>query len=178
MTAYAYKDGILAIDRQASQEGLRFADVEKYYIDDDGSVICGSGKLDSIRAVIRLLKEGIHNEAIIERVFKNDDTTLVHRFHRDLSVEGWCSDGYHPIEDAPFVCGGEFRFMSGAMAFGADPVEAVIVACLYSNGCDFPIDVIDLNMSKTISTETIFVSNSRVEKLRQLRPIQPMVRGA
>jgi len=178
MTCYAFKDGILAIDRQCTQEGIQLFHTEKWFVLNDRSIVCGSGNLDTVRRIAAMLAEDTDLDGwkIVEEVFKKDDNTLVHRFHSDGRVEGYCSEGYHPIEEGLWVVGGDFRFMNGCMAMGASAVEAVIRACFFLKGTGFPIDVLDVRTS--LPVENIFddTGDQRVEDARPYLPLQPLLR--
>lgn len=108
----------------------------------DGSVIVGSGRMDTINEVARLAAAGVNPRDIATTCLKQDDETMVHRFYPDGHIEAWCEEGFHPDERAIYLGNGEYRFLIGAMATGASAVEAVIAACWICDGVNFPVHVV------------------------------------
>jgi len=164
MTAYAYRDGILAVDSLCQRSGLRSCRMHKVVILPDGDMIVGAGQTDTIRHVAKQLLAGVKPIDVVG--FKDDDPTYVHRIKPDGHVDGWCSEGYHFDDSALFIGNGEYRFLSGAMAVGASAIEAVIAACWHSVDCDFPIQVYQRG-------EWVRTITSQEPEAQNLRPVFP-----
>lgn len=138
MTALAYRDGVMASDTQLSANGTR----QGYMIKCKkirGWLVGGAGNASSIATVFDWFERGMKTKpdkvenlgAILVdpegKVFHMDDQMHMYETHDDFHVQGSASD-----------------IMRGAMAFGANAIEAVEIAIQEDTGCGGEITVIKL----------------------------------
>lgn len=134
MTTIAYKDGVLAADRQVTRGTMRGGEITKIRRLDDGSLVAVVGQ------------PGVMSDAAAYLDGKTDtrptldgDTIVIHVLPTG-SLNFYEGTGWLKLEGvvSPFYAFGSGRdFAYAAMSMGATPEAAVKVAsqfCIYTNG--------------------------------------------
>lgn len=150
MTAIAYRDGILACDRQLTWGDVKSV-VRKYKkikVPTLGvCVVAMSGYGYGISVIHDRLTETNAGSGKDIGEMKHD-TRYGLLITSKGDVHGIYGDGrVGPKEEHEnqFIAeGGAFHFLMGAMAAGATAKEAVTLACDYMDGCGCGVDVIDV----------------------------------
>ena len=131
MTVIAIRDGVLAVDSHIGSN-WRMGNVQKSRRLPDGSVAAGTGNFHVIVAFLSAMEAGGDLPAL------GGDEVI--QMMPDGSVRYWDSGEAHFEIDAPYhAIGSGAQLAIGAMAMGATAVEAVEVACRYSNTCGLPV---------------------------------------
>lgn len=145
MTIIVWDGTTLAADKQATNSGLKLTVTKIFRIRDH--LVGFSGDFDFAYA----MKQWFENGAKVEDFPKHqeDDNKWVGMLvvtpdNKVLKYER----SPHPIDftETGALCIGSGRdFAFGALAMGADARRAVMIACLYENGCGMGIDVLTLD---------------------------------
>lgn len=150
MTAIAYRDGILATDRQVTWSKVATVADKHRKIDVPGyglCLVCLSGFVYAEERIFRQLEHTTVGDGQ-----DIGDTNAQARYGflitKDLKVHGVYGDGTVGVEEHYenkfFAEGSAFDFLMGAMANGASAHTAVRLACEYLDGCGQGINVIDV----------------------------------
>lgn len=137
MTTIAFKNGSLAVDRQASDGGLRYTTRQKSFKTRGGTVYAIAGSLACGLSAVEWIKGAREDSCPL------DDDTIVIEF---CTITGrllvWEAPGY-PVEhvDAIGAWGSGNELAIGAMAAGATPEEAVEIAAEWDSGTGMGVDV-------------------------------------
>lgn len=140
MTVIVYHKGSLAADRQSSCGGRKVATTK--IVRRDGMLLGGSGDHASMAEMTSWVERGADPD-------KFPACQLTDRWSRLLRVlpDGRLlvyEQGPQPLvfDTDTFATGSGGDLAIGAIAMGADIVQAVRIACLYDTGCGMGIDVL------------------------------------
>jgi hypothetical protein len=138
MTTIAYKNGTIAADRQATDGGLRLETDEKLTQRGD-MVYAVAGVLATGLMTVSWLLRNNHNpwgeEGECPMKDDDDGTCVVTMDLRTGTVEVWEAPGYPmSVKDKFAAWGSGAPVAIGAMAAGADAVEAVKIASAWDEG--------------------------------------------
>lgn len=145
MTVVAYKDGVLAADKQSTFAGLRRTTTKIARLP-DGRLFGAAGNSSKCRALLQWFEKGDADAKYPDD--KNECMVLIVNLDGSLV---YYDDGPTPIllED-PFTAIGSGRdYAMGAMDVGASAVKAVDVACKYDTGCGQGVDLLRLKTGAT-----------------------------
>jgi hypothetical protein len=137
MTVIAYREGVLASDRQAERNGL-IGGVSKIMRVHDG-FMAGAGNSCQIRELIHWYESGADPKDFPESQ-RGDEFSPVLLLTRDgLSV--FEKTPYPvPVEEAFYAIGCGMKYATTAMHLGMGARDAVRVACELDSGCGRGID--------------------------------------
>lgn len=134
MTTIAFKDGMLATDSRYAAGPHILGKGKKIWVFEKG-VVVGSGSIVGIETFLSFY-QGKEYKAEIFKDEENEIDILVF----DPTAKKVISYDKHLIAyeyDAPFYAiGSGTDYAIGAMAFGATPKEAVLIASQYDKGTD------------------------------------------
>lgn len=150
MTAIAFRDGVLACDRQVTWSKISTVAQKYKKIKVPGMGVC-----------VACLSGYVYGEEVIfrqlERTTEGDgrqigDLQVQARYgfliDRNLKVYAIYGDGTIGTAEHPdnqfFAEGSAFEFLMGAMAAGMGAESAVNLACQYMDGCGHGVDVINV----------------------------------
>lgn len=149
MTAIAYRDGVLVADRQVTFNNL----IEVM----DKTQVVHTAKFGKVMLALAGSKKSVHE--LIEWIETNngskpggfDDMVAAGRYGllitKDKTVHSIFGDGYvGPAEHSDnqfFTEGSGGDFCSGAMAWGANAIEAVSLACEHCEYCGMGYTVLN-----------------------------------
>lgn len=150
MTAIAFRDGILATDRQVTWDCVKTITKKIHFVRVPGygpCIVSLSGYVWGEEKILEQLKSFTEGTG--------QDTGDMGRQSRygflitkDMHVHGIYGDGRVGIrehhENGFFAEGNAHSFLLGAMAQGATAEEAVKLACEYCNNCGLGVDVLDV----------------------------------
>lgn len=135
MTTVAFKDGILAADRQVSQGNRVFAEIDKVFQVSDTLFVGVCGTVSSIHQFLRWMEK---HENFKQHMLDKPDTASDANFDAlivdssDKSI--WCIDQTYepyPIYGDIFAIGSGADIAIGAMAAGASAKKAIQIASKY-----------------------------------------------
>lgn len=150
MTAIAYRDGILATDRQVSWGDSTSATKKIHFVRVAGMgpcIVTLSGYVWGEEKILDQLKEFTEGtgQDIGEMArqscygFLITKNLQVHRIYGDGRV------GLPELPEVPYFAeGSAHSFLLGAMSYGATAEEAVKLACQHCNYCGHGVDVLDV----------------------------------
>lgn len=143
MTVIAYRDGIMAADRQSTISGVRACEVTKVARRDDGALIGMAGNAGLAAAVFRWFLAGeVGARPPMHMNADEHKTALVVIVRPDGSVEEHGADGWSIVEGPFFAYGSGLEAAIAAMHMGADARRAVEITNLVTTGCGMGIDVV------------------------------------
>jgi hypothetical protein len=140
MTTLAYRDGVLAMDRQACEGHIKYALVK--YRKHGHRVFAVAGCLGIGLAAVDWLLAGAEVGKCPLLADAENDTDVI-----ELSLESgecwtWEYPGVRiPVRDRIAAWGSGAEVAIGAMAAGATPKEAVRIASAWTTGSGFGVDV-------------------------------------
>lgn len=150
MTAIAFRDGILACDRQVTWGSVKTVVCKYRKVDIPNlgpCVVVMSGYInasDKIFHQLRSMTMGTGEPLGDMKILSRYGFAIT----KDLAVHGIYGDGFvgsaeHP--DNPFFAeGSAFEFLTGAMAAGKSAPDAVNLACQYLESCGQGVDIVDV----------------------------------
>lgn len=132
MTVIAYRDGIIAADRQATSYGLAY-EVEKLFVSED-AIRTGTGDASFVMGMIEWHKAGADPKTFPESQKTDDWARLI-----VVTAEGvsWYERSPYPLrmKGEYMAWGSGADFAMGAMYAGASAEEAVLAAIKHNNSC-------------------------------------------
>lgn len=142
MTTIAFKDGLLATDSRLTAGNEILGTIKKIQIVGD-DVIAGSGANAAIETFIKFYQDLPYDKEILKD--KNNTCEILVFKKATKQVIGYDED-FIPYEyEAPFYAIGSGRgFAIGAMAAGALPTEAVVIASEYDKSTDNKIQTLKI----------------------------------
>jgi hypothetical protein len=148
MTAIAYRDGILAVDRQVTWGNIATTTNKVHTVNIPGIGLClvaMSGKLRPVDDIVEHLKTTVRGR---KEPFSdmNPDSRYGIAVTQDLVVYPIYGDGKLGLPDTnEFIAeGSAFEFLMGTMAAGCTAEEAVRLACHYCDSCGQGVDFYDV----------------------------------
>lgn len=150
MTAIAFRDGILAVDRQVSWDTITTIAKKYHKVKIPGFGVCCvvmSGFVYGEEVIVDLLSQTAKGTGQ-----DTGDMKAQARYGliitKDLHVHGVYGDGRVGLrehhENKYFAEGSAFQFLMGAMAAGMGAESAVNLACTHCNGCGHGVDVVNV----------------------------------
>lgn len=139
MTVIAWDGSVLAADKQATNAGLKMTATKIRRIND---CICAvSGDWDRAQSMFEWFARGAKVEDYPESQKSTDDFVGMVVVHPDNTVVKYERSPYpYQIEDKTFAMGSGRDFALGAMATGANAIQAVHIASRFDNGCGMGVD--------------------------------------
>lgn len=141
MTTIAYRDGVLATDSGVQSGSTRVGTTQKCFKAKDGSLLAFAGNANLGTDV----KEWIETGLKLDRVPDTEDRGTIVWIKPDGTI--WCIDGGglpYPVE-APFYAEGSGEdFAYGAMAAGANAMQAVEIAKHFDSNSSGPVQLVEL----------------------------------
>ena len=148
MTAIAYRDGILAVDRQVTWGNIATITNKVHTINIPGIGLClvaMSGKLRPVDDIVEHLKTTVRGR---KEPFSdmNPDSRYGIAVTQERVVYPIYGDGKLGLPDTnEFIAeGSAFEFLMGTMAAGCGSEEAVRLACHYCDSCGQGVDCYDV----------------------------------
>lgn len=148
MTAIAYRDGILAVDRQVTWGNIATTTNKVHTVNIPGIGLClvaMSGKLRPVDDIVEHLKTTSRGR---KEPFSDliPDSRYGIAVTQDLVVYPIYGDGKLGLPDTnEFIAeGSAFEFLMGTMAAGCGAEEAVRLACHYCDSCGQGVDFYDV----------------------------------
>ena len=139
MTVIAWDGSVLAADKQATNAGLRMTATKVRKI--NGCICAASGDWDRAQALFEWFARGAKPENFPEHQKNNDDWVGLVVVHPDNTVVKYERTPYpYQIEDKLFAMGSGRDFALGAMATGANAIQAVHIASRFESGCGMGVD--------------------------------------
>lgn len=140
MTCIAYKDGVLAADKQSTDSGMART-VTKISRLKNGRLVGAAGNSSMCRLLIEWLESG----AVVDKFPDGKHECQLLVVNLDGSLHFYDEGPVPiPIEDEYTAIGHGRDYAIGAMACGASSVKAVDVACKYDSYCGNGVDVLRL----------------------------------
>lgn len=139
MTTIAYRNGVLAADSQATDDGLKYETPEKIQRHGNTAYAVAGNLACGLKMIGWLLRNN-HNPWCDEDCPLDDETVVV-TLHLDSStLEVWEHPGWPvTVTDAFAAWGSGAAIAIGAMAMGATAREAVDVAAKWDDGTGFQV---------------------------------------
>ena len=150
MTAIAYRDGIVATDRQVTWGSIAGVanKAHKVYVDRFGvCLVAMSGFVYGEEVILDQLRTNSRGIGMDIGQMQRD-SRYGFLITKEMKVHAIYGDGRVGMEEHhenSFIAeGSAFQFLMGAMAAGAGAREAVALACEYCDSCGQGIDAIDV----------------------------------
>jgi ATP-dependent HslUV protease subunit HslV len=142
MTTIAYRDGILATDSLIQSGGTRVGTTQKVFKSKNGTLLAFAGNAHLAADIQHWIDKGLSDDATPD----TDGTGTIVIVKPDGTF--WTLDGGaaapYPLE-APFFAEGSGQEVAlGAMAMGANAVQAVEVAIHFDTGSGAPVQYVEL----------------------------------
>lgn len=133
MTVVAYRDGVLAADTLVTSNGGGTRRAETVKIVKRGEVLGAAvGEFMASRRFLDWVRSGLEGDC--PDLGEGESDAHGYIFHRGRILT-FTPKGRNTL-DAPFwAAGSGFEFAMGAMAAGATPREAVVIAMQFDTGC-------------------------------------------
>lgn len=129
MTTIAYRDGVMASDSLVTAGTLRCGSMRKITRNSVGWIGGGAGPMETIVRLLAWIDAGAEGEP---PEMKEADAIIV---SPDGVVHFWTGAGpLTPVQGSFFAVGSGERVAVGAMAAGADAIQAVRLAIEYDTG--------------------------------------------
>lgn len=165
MTCIAYRDGLLAVDRQITHCGLIEQTDDKIFVIDETTVMAFAGLVAMGYAFKRWCADGYNREEWLfstEIPARSGFVAVV--YHTDTQTLDYWDDVLLPIPLDPknyhgYGSGREIAL--GAMHYGANPLSAVRAANKHLDDCGFGICYVDGNKEKLKIKRVVPVSAVR-----------------
>ena len=137
MTCIAWKDGIIAVDRQCSRGNIKFEDNKLHVW--CGQVITWAGAADYGQALLHWYQMGADPERFPAFQREKDFVQFVVASHGVVKI--YYQTPHPCTQYGPFgALGSGGEFAAGAMAWGASAEEAVMLASKHCDGVGFGVD--------------------------------------
>lgn len=136
MTTIAYKDGVLACDKQATNNGTRLRAAVKLQVRRNYAYAI-SGHLAAGLAAVDCIERGESNERP-----EGKYVVLQMDLQTGKAWEWEDTGNPMPVEDRLWVTGSGGDIALGAMAYGATPEEAVKIAAAWDTDTGFGVQVV------------------------------------
>lgn len=143
MTTIAYRDGVLAADRETCYGSVRGHQATKIGQRADGAMIAGCGVATVAATFKRWFLEGEQGDRPSLGANDADDAVMI-IIRPNGDVEKYDRLGWQIIEGPFFSFGSGFELALGAMAMGASAERAVQIAAEFGVGDPNRIDVLRL----------------------------------
>lgn len=148
MTAIAYRNGILAVDRQVTWGNIATTTDKVHTVNIPGIGLClvaMSGKLRAVEDIVEHLKTTVRGR---KEPFSDliPDSRYGIAVTQERVVYPIYGDGKLGLPDTnEFIAeGSAFEFLMGTMAAGCGAEEAVRLACHYCDSCGQGVDFYDV----------------------------------
>ena len=139
MTVIAWDGSVLAADKQATNAGLRMKATKIHKI--NGCICAVSGDWDRAQALLHWFGQGANPESYPESQKSDNDFVGMVVVRPDNTVVKYERTPYpYPVEDKLFSIGSGRDFALGAMASGANAIQAVHIASRFESGCGLGVD--------------------------------------
>ena len=152
MTAIAYRDGIIASDRQVTWGSVagvsrKIHKVEVHYF--GTCLVAMSGFVYGEEVILNQLRTNSSGKGEDIGQMQRDSRYgfLITKGMKAHAIYGDGRVGMEEHHENTFIAeGSAFQFLMGAMAAGASAREAVALACEYCDSCGQGIDVVDVKL--------------------------------
>jgi ATP-dependent protease HslVU (ClpYQ) peptidase subunit len=142
VTTIAYKDGVLAADRQSNWGGGKAGFVRKIGRNKAGDLIGLTGDCASCATFLTWFEAGEQGEAPPMKVEDDDSFAMIARAGGALMLRS--NRGVVELDAPYFAMGSGREYALGAMAHGAGAAAAVDIACRLDNSSGGGVDVLTL----------------------------------
>lgn len=148
MTAIAYRNGILAVDRQVTWGNVATSTNKVHKVDIPGVGLCLVAMSGKIRPVMDIIEHLRITACGRKEPFSdlNPDSRYGIAITQNLVVYPIYGDGKLGLMDKnEFIAeGSAFEFLMGAMAAGCSAEEAVTLACVHCDSCGQGVNFYDV----------------------------------
>ena len=151
MTVIAWDGKTLAADKQQTCVGLK-SKTTKIKKTEHGELLFSSGKASIVTSLFHWYESGADADKYPKHQEDNDNHGWLYVIRKDKTI--WCYErtAYpFPIEEERYADGSGRDYAMGAMAMGADAIEAVNIACHFDSECGLGIDSMTLDGSHEVN---------------------------
>lgn len=139
MTVIAWDGSVLAADKQATNAGLKMTATKLRKI--NGCICAATGDWDRAQSLYEWFARGAKPEDFPDFQKTDDGFVGMVVVHPDNTVVKYERAPYpYTIEDKLFAVGSGRDFALGAMATGANAIQAVHIASRFDSGCGMGVD--------------------------------------
>lgn len=142
MTVIAYRDGIMAADKQSTFQDMRMRTTKLFQHDD--WIVGGCGGTAKIREIHEWMRNGM-DPLTLPSFQRESETSVVMLLVKKDGL--YYMDDSHAlihIEQSFYACGSGRDFAMAAMHMGATAKEAAEIACIYSSTCGMGVDTMQV----------------------------------
>lgn len=138
MTTIAYKNGILACDKQCTDNGTKYRGSFKATVANDSVYIVTGTVVRGLKFIEWILNGGRDSDEDAPRL---KDTQVIQMDLKTGKIHHWEADFPLPVEDRIAAWGSGGDIALGAMAAGASPEAAVKIASSWDDGTGFGVQM-------------------------------------